>query len=246
MYCIICTLSHTDVLKSSVYCKLSLTAIPIWVDSIDRYQGTILIWSPSVKPDIRSPIRFIHFARGAPHAGSPITESSDAFFGMGALNVMSRLSRNQFTTYFPRLLRLFVGLRLSAMALVDTGTTDGLEQLDPTGVSVRSHTMPDGSTHSVHSLWSLMGLSMGGRPQKSGSSVALLWDSSLSYEDPWTDAHGRAAAVTLLGAGKKATRVMAAYGYASPGNWGNRPKALLDAVTVALCPEETDSICGIR
>jgi hypothetical protein len=117
------------------------------------------------------------------------------------------------------------------MALVDTGTTDGLEQLDPTGVSVRSHTMPDGSTHSVHSLWSLMGLNMGGRPQKSGSSVALLWDSSLSYEDPWTDAHGRAAAVTLLGTGKKTTRVMAAYGYPSPGNWGNRPKALLDAVT---------------
>ena len=59
----------------------------------------------------------------------------------------------------------------------------------------------------------------------------LFWDSSLSYEDPWTDAHERAAAVTLLGTGKKATRVMAAYGYASPGNWGNRPKALLDAVT---------------
>jgi hypothetical protein len=29
--------------------------------------GTISIWSPSVKPDIRPPIKFIHFARGAPH-----------------------------------------------------------------------------------------------------------------------------------------------------------------------------------
>ena len=93
------------------------------------------------------------------------------------------------------------------MALADTGTTEGLEQLDPTGVSVRAHTMPDGSVHSVHSLWSLMGLNMGGRPQKSGSGVSLLWDSSLSYEDPWTDVHGRAVAVTLLGEGKKATRI---------------------------------------
>ena len=101
---------------------------------------------------------------------------------------MSRLSLNQFTTYFPRLLRLFVGLRLSVMALADTGTTEGLDQLDPMGVSVRAHTMPDGSVHSVHSLWSLMGLNMGGRQQKSGSGVSLLWDSSLSYEDPWTDA----------------------------------------------------------
>jgi hypothetical protein len=68
LYCIICTLSHTDVLKSSVYCKLSLTAIPRWADSIDLYQKTISIWSPSVKPDIRPPIKFINFARGAPHA----------------------------------------------------------------------------------------------------------------------------------------------------------------------------------
>jgi hypothetical protein len=60
----------------------------------------------------------------------------------------------------------------------------------------------------------MMGLNMGRRPQKSGSGVTLLWDSSLSYEDPWTDEHGRAAAITILGTGKKATRVMAVYGYA--------------------------------
>ena len=172
-----------------------------------------------------------HVITATSFSGSPITEFSDATFGMGALNVMSRLSLNQFTTYFPRLLRLFVGLRLSVMALADTGTTEGLDQLDPMGVSVRAHTMPDGSVHSVHSLWSLMGLNMGGRQQKSGSGVSLLWDSSLSYEDPWTDAHGRAVAVTLLGEGKKATRFMAVYGYASPGNWGDRPKDLLEALT---------------
>ena len=168
-------------------------------------------------------------------SGSPLSSLSYEHFGVGAINGASCLSRGQLETFLPRLLRLMLATNLSALAIADTGTQPGQLPLTSDGVALRTHTAPNGESYSFHSVWSLMGLNSVGKQQRRGSGVSIIWDSRIPFKDTWVDMQGRACAVTLMGPGRRQVRLLAVYGYASPGSWGDRPSTLLSEIQAQRC-----------
>lgn len=174
-------------------------------------------------------------AVGTLFGGSLLSSLSYEHFGVGALNGASCLSRGQLETFLPRLLRLILATNISALAVADTGTRRGQLPLTSDGVTICTHTTPNGESYSFHSVWSLMGTNRAGKQQKKGSGVSIIWDSRIPFKDAWVDTQGRACAVTLMGPGRRQVRLLAVYGYAPPGNWGNRPSVLLAEVQAQRC-----------
>ena len=168
-------------------------------------------------------------------SGSPLSSLSYEHFGIGAINGASCLSRGQLETFLPRFLRLILATNLSALAIADTGTRPGQVPCTSDGVAICTHTAPNGESYSFHSVWSLMGLNMAGKQQRKGSGVSIIWDSRIPFKDAWVDTQGRACAVTLMGPGRRQVRLLAVYGYASPGSWGDRPSVLLSEIQEQRC-----------
>ena len=194
--------------------------------------------SPPPSPTPASPPRRkrkIGKVVGTSFSGSPLSSLSYEHFGVGAINGASCLSRGQLETFLPRFLRLILATNLSVLAIADTGTRAGHVPCNSDGVATCTHTSPNGESYSFHSVWSHMGLNMAGKPQRKGSGVTILWDSRIPFKDAWVDTQGRACAVTLMGPGRRQVRLLAVYGYASPGSWGDRPSVLLSEVQAQRC-----------